>query len=39
MAGSKLKQEIKRHAIIVAIVAYYSDLQIAQFIKVTQFLF
>ena len=35
MAENKLKQEIKRHPVIVAIMAKQSDLQNAKFLKVT----
>ena len=35
-ADSKLTQEVKRHAIIVAMLAEHSNLQIAQLSKVVQ---
>ena len=36
MADNKLTQEMKRHAVIVALQAEHSNLQIAQFLKVAQ---
>ena len=36
MADNKLTHEMKRHAVIVAIMAQHTDLQIAQFLKVAR---
>lgn len=36
MSKPKLMQEVKRHAVIVSLVAGHSNLEIATFLKVTQ---